>query len=73
MDEFLNDVRVQLKLAHASLKQREARLEARAVGYIMRRNQLAHTRALIALVEEVQLIASHEPEEWWEDEESVPF
>lgn len=73
MDVYIHDVRMQLKLAVASLNRRLTYLEDRPKGIIMRRNQITHTRVLLSLVTEAKALADHDPEEWYEEGEELPF
>lgn len=72
-DKYLDQVESQLKLAHMSLAARLIAVERTPVGMSRRQSTLHHTRAMLAMIEEVQGLVHQDPENWDDKPELLPF
>lgn len=72
-DASLNAVQSHLSLCHKLLKVRLAAVTNQPKGNLLRNNQIAHTQAMIGLLGVLRGMARHDPLDWWDDNEDVPF
>lgn len=72
-DVYLTSIQQHLKLVHKLLEHRRAWYSNQPKGLLMRNNQIAHTQAMLGLVAVLRGMAAHDPLDWWEDDDGVPF
>ncbi len=72
-DKYLAQLESQLKLAHMTLAARLIAVEREPVGLSRRQSTLHHTRAMLAMIEEVQEIVKQDPDNWDDKPELLPF
>lgn len=73
MDQYIHAYRANLKLAEQAMVLRHEAVLARPKGMVLRENQATHILALITLIKELRLMAEHDDQTWWVEEEYVPF
>lgn len=72
-DTNLNAARQHLSLVRKLLHVRLAAVENQPVGTLIRKNQIAHTRAMLGLLAVLRGMAAHDPLQWWDENDDIPF
>lgn len=73
MDAHITAVRSHLKLANAVLEERLRALETTRTRLSRHYSTVAHTRAMLTLVEELRGLAEQDPDMWDAEPDIVPF
>lgn len=73
MDEYMQSVTSQLKLADLMLHARLAKLERQTDRPSRHYNRLQHTRSMLLLVQELRGMALQDPDMWEDEPDLVPF
>lgn len=73
MDADLSAANAHLRLAEMALAHRLAELEKSKSRMSRHYSRMAHTAALLILVNELQGLVAQDPDEWDEEPELVPF
>ncbi len=73
MDEKLRMVELMLRHARDAAADRHTQLEASRPRMSRHYSTLAHTKHIISLLDELLLAVKHDPDNWDEEPESVPF
>ncbi len=73
MDTYLQNVDSHLKLCRLLLIDRIKKLEASKKRESRHYSRLAHSRALLSLIEEVAGLVLQDPDVWDEEPDLVPF
>ncbi len=72
-DVSLAAVRSHLKLCHKLLQHRLISIEHQPKGMVLRNNQIKHTQTMLGLLAVLRGMVAHDPLDWWEDHDDVPF
>lgn len=73
MDKYLQNARSNLRLAQLTLGARLVWIERQPKGMSFRYNQIRHTKALAALIDEVMAMSELDDQGWWEHDDLEPF
>lgn len=73
MDSELATAQAHIKLAYQVLEHRLKRLESTRSKLSRHYNRLAHTRAMIELLQQIAGLVHQDPDLWDDEPESIPF
>lgn len=72
-DKHLNAVRSHLSLCRKLLNFRLIEAEQLPVGILIRNNRIKHTQTMLGLLSVLRGMAAHDPLNWWDNDDEVPF